>query len=383
MRKITLVCAALFAAMAVVAEPAVTELFTYTTDQTWGEKTFEAAKFLDVAVHNGVAYVLKNSEARIVALDAKTGAYIQDLDVTGVSGGAIALSAIQVLEDGTLLAINCQASCSTGDVKVYKWANKDAVPEILFAGKLDEALRIDAFYYEGTLEKGAIWTSYSGGEAGKTCKAIKIPVEKGVAGSFVSYPLVNTYALENSSRVIYANDEEVAIAYKGQLYVWSIDAEGVTKVKYYTELDGKINKYSNNVKLFEFDGTKYMATVHWGNSTGTIMNPQIIVYSYTSLGRWSAAGLTEVFTAPTDLGTGRNTSFFNGLDVVIGAKGFYVYMTSIAGGMTACYYGEPETPTDTEETPVATPQVKKIMHNGQVVIVRDNKMYNMMGVEIN
>lgn len=380
MRKITLVCAALFAAMAVVAEPAVTELFTYTTDQTWGEKTFEAAKFRDVAVHNGVAYVLKNSEARIVALDAKTGAYIQDLDVTGVSGGAIALSAIQILEDGTLLAINCQTNCSTGDVKVYKWANKDAVPEVLFAGKLDEALRIDAFYYEGTLEKGAIWTSYSGGTVGKTCKAIKIPVAEGVAGAFVAYPL-DKYALETSSRVISANDTEIAIATKGKMYTWTINEDNTTKIKFYTELGNQ--RYSNNVKLFEYDGVKYMATVHWGNSTGTIMNPQIIVYSYTSLGRWSAAGLTEVFTAPTDLGTGRNTSFFNGLDVVIGTKGFYVYMTSIAGGMTACYYGEPETPTDTEETPVATPQVKKIMHNGQVVIVRDNKMYNMMGVEIN
>ena len=360
------------------SEVTVTELFTYTTNQDWDGKTFESAKFRDVAVHNGIAYVLKNSEARIVALDAKTGLYIKDLDVTGVSGGAIALSAIQVLKDGTLLAINCQSNCKTGDVKVYKWANKDAAPEVLFAGKLDEALRIDAFYYEGTLENGAIWTSYSGGEKGTTCKAIKIPVVNGVAGEFVSYAL-NNYALETSSRVISANDTEISIATKGKMYTWTINADKTTTIKYYTEIGNK--RYSNNVKLFEFDGTKYMATVYWGDKTGTIMNPQIIVYSYTALGRWSTTGLTELFTAPTDLGSGRNISFFNGLDVVVGTKGFYVYMTSIAGGMTACYYGEPETPTDIEDTAIETiaPKAVKVLRNGQVYIIRDGKTYNMMG----
>ena len=360
------------------SEVTVTELFTYTTNQDWDGKTFESAKFRDVAVHNGIAYVLKNSEARIVALDAKTGLYIKDLDVMGVSGGAIALSAIQVLKDGTLLAINCQSNCKTGDVKVYKWANKDAAPEVLFAGKLDEALRIDAFYYEGTLENGAIWTSYSGGEKGTTCKAIKIPVVNGVAGEFVSYAL-NNYALETSSRVISANDTEISIATKGKMYTWTINADKTTTIKYYTEIGNK--RYSNNVKLFEFDGTKYMATVYWGDKTGTIMNPQIIVYSYTALGRWSTTGLTELFTAPTDLGSGRNTSFFNGLDVVVGTKGFYVYMTSIAGGMTACYYGEPETPTDIEDTAIETiaPKAVKVLRNGQVYIIRDGKTYNMMG----
>lgn len=377
MRKITLVCA-LFVAMAAMAEIAVSELFTYTTDQTWGEKVFEASKFRDVAVHDGVAYVLQNSTARIVALDAKTGDYIKDVDVTGISGGAIALSAIQVLEDGTLLAINCQGKCLTGDVKVYKWANADAIPEVLFAGKLDEDLRIDAFFYEGTLEKGAIWTSYSGGTANGTCKAIKIPVVEGIAGEFISYPL-DKYALETSSRVISANDTEISIATKGRMYTWTINSDATTKIKYYTELGNK--RYSNNVKLFEFGGTKYMATVFWGDKDATMANPQIIVYSYTSLGRWSTAGLTEVFTAPTDLGAGRNTSFFNGLDVVVGTKGFYVYMTSISGGMTACYYGEPETPTSVEETEVAQP-MQKIIRDGQVLIMRGDKMYNIMGVEV-
>ncbi len=364
------------------AVPTIAELFTYTTDQSWGESTFEGTKFRDVAVHNGVAYALKNNEARIVALDARTGAYIQDLDMTDVSGGAITLSAIQTLADGTLLAINCQSNCATGDVKVYKWADKDATPEVLFAGKLDEALRIDAFYYEGTLENGAIWTSYSGGEKGTTCKAIKIPVVGGVAGTFESYVL-NSYALETSSRVISASDSEIAIATKGKMYTWTINADKTTTIKYYTEIGNK--RYSNNVKLFEFDGSKYMATVYWGDTNGTMSSPQIIVSTYTALGRWSTTGLTDVFKSPAEgLGTGRNTSFFNGLDVVVGTKGFYVYMTSINGGITACYYGEAETPTPTEienitPSEVVAPKATKVFRNGQVLILVGDKTYNVMG----
>ena len=371
---------ALIANFQAKAVPTVVELFTYTTDQSWGVSTFEGAKFRDVAVHNGVAYALKNGEARIVALDAKTGAYIQDLDMTDVSGGAITLSAIQTLADGTLLAINCQTNCATDDVKVYQWADKDATPEVLFAGKLDEALRIDAFYYEGTLENGAIWTSYSGGEKGSTCKAIKIPVVSGVAGDFESYVLT-TYALETSSRVISASDSEIAIATKGKMYTWTINADKTTTIKYYTEIGNK--RYSNNVKLFEFGGSKYMATVYWGDTSGTISSPQIIVSTYTALGRWSTSGLTEVFKSPAEgLGTGRNTSFFNGLDVVVGTKGFYVYMTSINGGITACYYGEAETPTEIEDiTPseVVAPKAVKVFRNGQVLILVGDKTYNVMG----
>ena len=379
MKKITLFIAAIMASAAMFAEGTLSELFTYTTDQKWNESLFEATKYRDIDEHNGVLYVLKNGETRIVCLDAQTGEYQCDVNVEGVTGGAIALSSIQVLSDGTLLAMNCQTNCSAGDVKVYIWEDITAAPEVLYQGKLDEALRVDAFKYEGTLENGAIWTSYSGGTAGTTAKAIKIPITNGIAGEYESYILTN-YAMESSSRVISVQDNLLYIACKGALYTWAINDDKSTTIKYYTTL-GNI-KYTNAVKFFEYDGVKYFATVSWNSTNGT--KPQILVNSYNSLGRWGASGLSEVFKTPSE-GLGgdvRNTSFFNGLDVVVQENGFAVYMSSINHGLTACQYVFSSGTTTALDNTIVAPQVEKIVRNGQVLIIRDGKTYNMMGQEV-
>ena len=378
MKKFTLFIAAIMASAAMFAEGTVTELFTYSADQTWNESVFESTKYRDLDEHDGILYVLKNAEARIVCLDALTGEYKSDVNVEGVAGGAIALSSIQVLDDGTLLAMNCQANCTTGDVKVYMWEDVTVAPKVLFAGKLDLAYRVDAFEYVGTLDDGAIWTSYSAGTAGTDAKVVKIPVKDTVAGKFESYVL-NKYAMTTSSRVISVEDNMVTIACKGAAYTWGINEDSTTTIKYYTEL-GNI-RYTNAVKFFEFDGVKYFATVAWNSDNG--IKPQILVNSYTSLGRWSPSGLTELFKAPDEglSGEARNTSFFNGLDVVVEEDGFKVYMSSIQHGLTAYKYTIAKEPTAVENTNVA-PQVQKIIRDGQVLIIRDGKTFNMMGQEV-
>lgn len=378
MKKFTLFVAAIMASAAMLAEGTLTELFTYTTDQTWNGSVFEATKYRDLDVHNDVLYVLKNSEARIVCLDATTGEYLSDVNTEGVSGGAIALSSIQILDDGTLLAMNCQANCTDGDVKVYMWKDVTVAPQVLFEGKLDLAYRVDAFEYVGTLADGAIWTSYSAGTVGTDAKVVKIPVKDTVAGKFESYNLAN-YAMATSSRVISVEDNMLTIACKGAAYTWAINEDSTTTLKYYTEL-GNI-KYTNAVKFFEFDGVKYFATVAWNSDNGK--KPQVLVNSYNSLGRWAAAGLTELFKAPEEglSGEDRNTSFYNGLDVVVEENGFKVYMSSIKHGLTAYQYTVSNTTTAVENT-TATVKVQKLMRDGQVLMVRDGKTFNMMGQEI-
>ena len=67
-------------------------------------------------------------------------------------------------------------------------------------------------------------------------------------------------------------------------------------------------------------------------------------------------------------------------------KTAYIYQfcpkKGVAAWKVTCDTGEePENPTALDNTVVA-PQVEKIVRNGQVLIIRDGKTFNMMGQEV-
>jgi hypothetical protein len=57
------------------------------------------------------------------------------LSLTGVTGGTFLLNKVTVAEDGTIYAANLQVDTAGGDLKVYRWANEQAEPEVVFAGR--------------------------------------------------------------------------------------------------------------------------------------------------------------------------------------------------------------------------------------------------------
>ena len=329
------------------ADLTLQELFTVNTAQTYGTGEVPATAYRDIVQYDGKLYVLTNAisgSQRIMVLDAVDGSYIKDLNTTGISGGAIAMGNISITDDGKLVAMNCQSNCSTGDVKAYYWADDDAAPVNFITTKLAQALRVDCGTYVGTLESGALWTVYSpqgstSPVAGSTASAIKMNVTNSSLSSVNEYILVN-YAGNTSSRITKVDGNILFMTTKGATYGWQLNNDYSTTIKYY--INHTTNKYTNALKFFEYDGTKYYASIDYRNTTNTITEAYITLYSYTSLGRWSATGQTLVASFPTSggLGTGRNTSFYNGLDVRVYDGGFSIWMTCLQQGIMGCYYNK-------------------------------------------
>ena len=324
------------------ADITLQELFTVNTAQTYGTGEVPATAYRDIVQYDGKLYVLTNAiseSQRIMVLDAVDGSYIKDLNTTGISGGAIAMGNISITDDGKLVAMNCQSNCSTGDVKAYYWADDDAAPVNFITTRLAQALRVDCGTYVGTLESGALWTVYSAGSKGSTASAIKMNITDGSLSSVNEYILVN-YAGNTSSRITKVDGNILFMTTKGATYGWQLNDDYSTTIKYY--INHTTNKYTNALKFFEYDGTKYYASIDYRNTTNTITEAYITLYSYTSLGRWSATGQTLVASFPTSggLGTGRNTSFYNGLDVRVYDGGFSIWMTCLQQGIMGCYYNK-------------------------------------------
>jgi hypothetical protein len=71
----------------------------------------------------------------VYVLDAKTGAEVGQLDITGIEGGTIVLIKIGVADDGAIYAANFGSYNPTGtQTTIYRWANEAATPTIAFKG---------------------------------------------------------------------------------------------------------------------------------------------------------------------------------------------------------------------------------------------------------
>ncbi|MBI2429619.1 MAG: hypothetical protein HYV29_12655, partial [Ignavibacteriales bacterium] len=98
--------------------------------------------------------VTRRDIPRIYVFNATTGALLDSLNMTGVSGGGgSVLQDIEVTSDGVVYATNLILNGLTEDFKIYRWAddNNATVPTVAFTGKTKEAARQgDAFDVAGT-----------------------------------------------------------------------------------------------------------------------------------------------------------------------------------------------------------------------------------------
>ncbi len=85
-------------------------------------------------LNNRVYLVNRAGGLSVRILDGDTGADLGTLDVTGITGGTFALSAIGVGADGAIYAANLTVGSGTSPLKVYRWANDAAVPTLAYSG---------------------------------------------------------------------------------------------------------------------------------------------------------------------------------------------------------------------------------------------------------
>lgn len=90
------------------------------------------------SIDNKVYVVSRTGGLFLKKLDAVTGAFEADLDLTGVSGGVFALNDVEAADDGKIYAGNLVTS-NTTPFKIYKWSNASATPTVAFSYQADVA----------------------------------------------------------------------------------------------------------------------------------------------------------------------------------------------------------------------------------------------------
>jgi hypothetical protein len=87
---------------------------------------------------DNVLIVNRNSGLSVNSVAGSSGANVGTLNLTGISGGTLALNLIGVGTDGSIFAVNqSNNSADTNTpVNVYRWANEAAVPEKIFSGDI-------------------------------------------------------------------------------------------------------------------------------------------------------------------------------------------------------------------------------------------------------
>lgn len=81
-------------------------------------------------VTNHLIVVSRTGGTNIVVLDAATGAFVKNLDTTGISGGTLTAVRVDVTDDGVIYVSNLAAAAAT--FKVYRYANENATPTVAY-----------------------------------------------------------------------------------------------------------------------------------------------------------------------------------------------------------------------------------------------------------
>jgi hypothetical protein len=103
-----------------------------TVDWLTTEHTTRGAAFNPTTGH--VLVATRADGARVIAVDAADGSFVKQLDATGIAGGTFAINVITVTSDGQIFASNLTTNATTSPLKVYRWADEDAAPEVYYQG---------------------------------------------------------------------------------------------------------------------------------------------------------------------------------------------------------------------------------------------------------
>src|SRR5574344_323500 len=80
--------------------------------------------------YSGALYVVNAAEGKITKVNAQTAEILGDLNMTGVSGGAIAVCDCKVIS-GKVIASNVTTNPATSAFKVYIWDSENVAPRVL------------------------------------------------------------------------------------------------------------------------------------------------------------------------------------------------------------------------------------------------------------
>jgi len=357
MKKITLFVAALMASAAMFAESSAKVELLWKNDALSAINSGDHARDMDH--YDGKLYVMNKNDKKIYTLDAATGA---------LGEGTIAFDnftgySVCIDNSGNILATEGawgMTNCLKASTVV------EGTPAYL-GNTATETGRIDYLDIYGDMTDGAIVVG-----ASTNVDVVAIWSMKGNTVVNAASPVVH-----KDVRRAFGTNSDVCIVSKTAF--WTNSASGSVKPTLFTlneDLSMKDVKVVNlmcadgGISAFTINSKEYIAVVVKNEEEKKVL----AIYDVTD-----PAAATQVVAATDEL-TGSSTH--KAIEAVVkdGIATIYVWCPN---GIALAYQFTPaaEVPSAVENNVVAV-KAQKIIRNGQVLMVRDGKTYNMMGVEV-
>lgn len=234
-----------------------------TTEANWFGEPVAAengSTYRNVAMDSKYVYMPKGGGPEVNVIDAMTGEFVKQLDVTGIDGGTHKTSSVQVADNNgsSVVLVANLASGKDAHLKVYAWSDLDAAPAVALDYVLPAAYRFgDKFQFEGTWAEGRlIFVDYN-----KTadCAAAIFTVANGVISAEPTYvALGDVHAAVNSICGLYKySDTEYLWAGSGS-YLATYSVSGTTFTKTFQPADGASYSHPiHDVHFITYNEQKY------------------------------------------------------------------------------------------------------------------------------
>lgn len=318
--------------------------------------TYSKARNMDFG--KGKLYVVNAEDAKIAVVNAQTGAFIKNLDMTGVTGGALKVIDVKYF-DGKIVA--CNLATTGSELKVYVWDNDNSQPRVLlnttdFNGKARVG---DCLGLYGNLTDGYIY--FAAGSTTEQSEVLRYSISGGVCETTPSYvkPLKEdgdagvAVKLGLSPRVV--PDGANNFWAIGQQYYPTYFKDGLVYCSMNTDALGKV-VHGNAFKSFNYRGTTYGVATTYATGTTTLTNGRAVVTDVTN--GWAQCEAVGSYPS-AGLGSTRNTSMSTSVSThVNGDQGVEMWVLVHNQGIAYYKYGvvptydlDPDTTTRVTVTP--------------------------------
>lgn len=354
-----------------------TEVWNYSeASEIKAEWLNDYSSFSNMTFGKGKLYVVNNSN-EILILNAQTGEKIDQLDMTGVEGGALNITDVKYV-DGKVVACNC-ATTSEGEneLKVYVWDKGDMTPQVLLnTTDMGGAKRLgDTFSVEGDLSNGILY--FVEGVEDADTKVVTYTITDGIADAT---PKVLSVTEDGSVSIKFGLSTRVLPEPDGKFWVVGqnyyptlFDPEGLIMASV-NAVALKEDCAGNAFKEFTFKGTTYgLATTYEQNSGRVVLLDGTAGWAEASnIGEYPSNGL----------GSTRNTSYSTGVEVAVnGDEGVEMWVLVRNQGIAHYKYGT--VPTYTDEDDETITGVENVTEAGrpQMTVACDGSIMKVRGVD--
>lgn len=333
--------------------------------------------------------VTEISQEGVVAVDSEN------------AGDYLAISDIALTEDGKLVATNkivCQsedgqvaAGYKRGELRAYIWNDLAGAPALWFTSKMSSnwyrSVQGQTIAYKGTSTNGTLFAT------GVTASGVKFrySVYNVIDGVHTDLGVNNsdyyhfTKGSAQTTDALGANYQLVASPLAATN--WILDGELVepfeivdpltynTEVTANPTLSVNLGEKYNGASCLANYNEHHLMVAPYANGEGYLAGVKVV----DIVDGFAAA--TEL-TTNTDLATAENATAAAATAVVDAEGKLTIHLFADAKVYTFTQKEQTDGPATAIDNTVVAPQVEKIVRNGQVLIIRDGKTFNMMGQEV-